>query len=154
MDLSKPSTRHLAEVLCHCGGAEAGHRLDDPACTETVKAGRYTRPDVPGYGRGRYDPLRVPAAAIRGTCPACGRTGVRVDAPTRHAIGPEERVGASRRGGKGLPLGVELGVAAHRTPGKGGASCDGAGRPPVETRFTPGGELAGWLRDYGREHVA
>lgn len=46
MDLGKPSTRHLAEVLCHCDADPAGHRLDLPGCATAFRPGRYDRPQA------------------------------------------------------------------------------------------------------------
>lgn len=137
---------HLADLLCHHGDDEAGHPLD-PACPVQVKAAtRVGWPVVPAYGADYGATLRFTAT---GTCPACGRPGVRVARVVRKGAAFDLTPDAVHR----VPLGVELALAAHKRPGRGAPACDGAGRPPAETRFTPSPLIGEWLAEHGPESV-
>ena len=130
----------LDGLRCHHGDDTGGHELG-PSCPLQVKAGRYDRPSAPS----------APVTA-RGTCPGCGREGVKVEAVVVRAIGPADRI--SHAIGKGIPLGRRPQLVAHKRPGRGAGPCPAVAATPVELTYRPSADLAGWIRDYGTEHVA
>jgi hypothetical protein len=89
------------------------------------------------------------ALDARGTCPDCGRSGVPVkrsevrttDRPDLHDL----RAGAV--------VAIRPALARHKTPGRGGKPCPGAGKVPAETGYRSA-HLAEMVRDFGAESVA
>jgi hypothetical protein len=132
-------------LLCHCRVNPDGHAPGSVLDCEapTIKHGTYSRPEVGGIGYG------APTSGVRGTCPDCGRTGVTVkryevcttDAPDVHDLMP------------GALVAVRPALAAHKTPGRDGKPCAGAGKVPAETRYRST-QLDAMLRDFGPKSVA
>lgn len=138
----------MSELLCHCrmnpDGHEPGSVLDCEA--PTIRPGRWLRPEIRRIGE--YEHIDLAKVDARGTCPVCERN-VRVI-----RIGVYRDFEGERRTGRMLPpvenpakprgtaLEVRPGMAPHKVAG---AQCDGVGRVPTETRYTPGRELASFL---------
>jgi hypothetical protein len=113
-------TVDLDALLCHCDHDPDGHELAD--CGTTVKSGSYGRDKIRGLGD---------STGATGTCPKCERTGVKV----RRA----KIVTSDRRDLHPLIVGVVVAIrpalAPHKTPGRAGGPCEGAGELPAETRW-------------------
>ncbi len=154
------------ELLCHCTGGSnddteggtgggpdrVGHGVGAPGCGEVVRQGTYRRAAVGGAG-GAGGATTWLYRSARGTCPVCGRTGVTVTAPMIYGRDPSAP--AHRRGaGKGVPLGKLLQLGPHPRPGRAASACPGAGRPPVETRFTPPSLITDWVWEHGPTSAA
>ncbi len=131
------SIDHLAGLLCHHDGDDTGHELA-PSCPMQIKPST----------RAGWPELRIPSASAAGTCPTCGRTGVKVTARKRFG-----RQGGNRSNVFLVPLGVTPELVAHKRPGRGSGPCASAGGAPVETRFAPSPELASWAAVHGVENV-
>ena len=150
-------------ALCHCDAGPGGHEPGVDECRSALRTSRYHLDPLPGVGaHGK------PADAV-GTCPVCGRAGVKVvRVETRGLPGPalHRREGETalefiyryeqlQKTPRGPLLEVAIAVVAHRTPGGGGTPCDGAGQVPAETRCTPGRGrlLTDWIEAYGPDSV-
>lgn len=156
-------------ILCHCGAGPDGHGPGTGDCDTTVRTGRN------GHDGCRRDHTYFCAdchGGARGTCPACGRTAVKVVRVETRGLVESTRVRRKgetawefivrhrqltaelRRNPHGPLLRVRPALVAHRTPGRGAAPCGGAGRVPTETRYTPGRDLlTDWIATYGPDSV-
>lgn len=126
----------LEGIACHCPADPAGHTPGGDDCLEQPVKPCAVRPF-------RAGPRPTPNPA-RGTCPDCGRAGVKVTGAERlGAVASTSSTAAHR-----VPLGVDIALAAHKRPGKGGPACDCTG-PPAEVRFVRSLEIAAWEREHG-----
>lgn len=158
------------QLLCHCGvGISYGHEPGVDGCDVVVRTGRY------GHDWCTRDHMYSCASChggATGTCPMCSRKRVKVARVETHGlpgsalarrkgetdlefIVRRNKVKAElKKNPRGPLLRVSLALAAHRTPGRGGTPCPGAGQVPAETRFTPGRDLlADWIATYGPDSV-
>lgn len=148
---------HLADVLCHCDQTDGlpadGHPLGTPGCASEIKAGSYSRAKVPSYGPGYRPDDRNPWTGARGTCPDCG-TAKRIKVRRVRLAGQVPgQVPRSRKDHQGVSLGYAPALEAHRTPGRGGDWCPGAGKVPTELIYTSPRAVTDWARQYGPEFV-
>ncbi|GJF02040.1 hypothetical protein PSD17_10040 [Pseudonocardia sp. D17] len=127
MDMNTEAADQYEGLLCHCDVDPDGHPLGTPGCGFTIKRGTYRRTSATP---------RVTGA--KGTCPECGRTGVKVTAPLVKGRTPASAEHT-------VPLGRTLQLGAHSRP-KTNSPCPGAGQPPRETRFTPSPPETGRIR--------
>jgi hypothetical protein len=133
------------EILCHCQINPDGHAPGSVLDCEAPKItqGSYSRPQVGGT-----DGRRTWTSTV-GTCPDCGRTGVRV---TRYVVRTTDRPDVHDLN-PGAVVAIRPALAVHKTPGRGGVPCAGAGKVPAETRYRSV-QLDAMLRDFGVESVA
>lgn len=144
------TTIEVPALLCHCADDRDGH-APAAACAAPVKTGKYRRDPLPGScGVTSYGLTGPPAGTTgaTGTCPTCTRTGIKV----RRA----EVVTSNRRDLHNFPVNIVIAIrpalAPHRTPGRSGTPCEGAGLVPTETRWRATA-LEAILRDYGPDAV-
>lgn len=133
MDLTKPATAHLVDVLCHCDADPAGHPLDHPGCAVVIRPGRYTRPEVTTGSH----PIVSASATALGTCTGCDRP---------RTVKRVRRLGDVPRTNRSVLLAHAPLIAPHKVRGE---QCPGSGRPPVEVRFVEGSEVASWAAVHG-----
>lgn len=139
----------LDEVLCHCSAGADGHELRAvPDCTAPeIKPRSYARPPIEriAVGGNSQREIRVNTTTARGTCPVCGKAGVRVrraevltaDRPDLHDLMP------------GVLIAVRPALAEHKVAG---AVCRGSGQVPAETRYRSA-QLEKMLADFGPDSV-
>lgn len=137
-------------VLCHCDVDPEGHVPGADGCAVVLRAGRYGPDPLPGRGRPRCGLDGPPAdhKGATGTCPVCGREGVKV-----RRVEYVGTTSATKRTATGRPIGgcvlmVRPEVAEH-------GGCVGAGRPPAETRWESPrvADLDVWRESWGPDSV-
>jgi hypothetical protein len=137
-------------LLCHCWPEDAtGH---DPAeCGTKIPTRLPGWPEISRTSDGPYG-INWARAKARGTCPVCGENAPvqRIQVFAQYEFGRRLPPVENPKRPRGSVLEIRPGMAPHKV---GGVQCDGVGKVPTETRYTPGRELASYLQVLAEENA-
>ncbi|QYN41016.1 hypothetical protein K1T35_47600 (plasmid) [Pseudonocardia sp. DSM 110487] len=139
-------------LLCHCDVDPIGHAPGTLDCPTVVKAGAYRRSTTGSVVSGHGIAATHQARTATGTCPDCGRRGVRVKRVEirGHLPGQERRRAQGYQGGL---LGLIPALMPHRTPGRRRRDCGGAGKVPAEIHYRMSPLVTAHVQEFGLGYV-